>query len=437
MNGRIGGQKPRPRVALLGQFETNDIKHFKRMFPTIWSAQYMNDLEELVDIREIDLFVIASDVGYAGNWPSKTHVVCFSKDIEKLPGPVSDSYLCISGGAETEEYLFPDAPLAISRRREADYCNLTSVRWWPRLGLRYTQIATTELKTATTIFNSGAIICERHTSSLLAVAFIREATNLGVGWLPSMDTNQAAWVELLVTQWAQSDKNAFPNFGDWTSSPEWLVAKEEVILSQIQALEQKMQKSVIEIDKQIGKLTTDLAVAKTNANKGQRRLITAQGSDLVEEVAKALEDIGFNVTDVDELIGKQGPKREDLRLGHSTKGGEKWNAIVEIRGYARSGGTTADLLRLNRFSNLYEKETGQAADKRIYIVNGQLELLPPQRQKPLASATEDLEIFTDSDGILIWSLDLFRALKATDPTDYPILLESIKCAQGRWVPSVT
>lgn len=440
MNGRIGGQRPRPRVALLGTFEANDVEHFKRMFPTIWSAQNMSDLAELVDVRETDLIIIASGVDYAAEWPHKTHVVCFSKDVNRLPGPIPRSYLQISDEAETEEFLFPDAPLPISRRREADYRNLSSVRGWPRLhlGFEFTTtgpgIPESKRKAATAIFNGGSIICECHTNSPLAVAFIRENTNLGVGWLPSVDTNQAAWVELLVTQWAKSDKDAFPSFGDWMDSPEWMVPEEEQILSQIQALEQKKQESMIEIDKQIGQLTTKLALTKANANKGLRRLITAQSEELVDEVAKALKDIGFNVTVVDQLVDEKRPKREDLRLEHLDKGGEKWNAIVEVRGYARSGGTTADLLRLDRFANLYEKETGQAPNKRIYIVNGQLELLPSQRQEPLASATEDLQIFSDSDGILIWSIDLFRVLKATDPTDYPTLLESIKHAQGRWVP---
>jgi hypothetical protein len=242
-------------------------------------------------------------------------------------------------------------------------------------------------------------------------------------------------LEVLVAEWAQYAKEAFPNFGDWTESPEWMVPEEEKIQSEIQALEKKKQKSALEIDRQIGKLATELATAKINANKGLRRLITAQGEELVDEVAKALKAIGFDVTIVDKLIGENEPKREDIRLGHVTKESEKWSAIVEVRGYARSAGNTADLLRLARFAELYKKETGNYPDKRIYIVNGQLELLlPSQRQEPLASAPEDLQIFSESDGILIWSVDLFRAMKATDPSNYSALLESIKSAKGRWVP---
>lgn len=433
VNGKIGGQRPRPRVALLGDFEADDMEHFQRMFPTIWSANHISDLAALVDVREIDLIVIASGIDKARNWPGATHVVCFSNQIGELPGPVLSTFLKITGYAGTEEFLFPDIPLSLSRRRKADYGNLTSVRGWPLLSLRYGSVESSKLETAATIFNSGAIICERSTDSPLAVYFLRENTGLGVGWLPSVDTNRAVWVELLVTEWAQSNKDTFPSFGDWIDSPEWMVAEEEQILSQIQTLEQKKQESVIKIDNEIGELTSALATARANANKGQRRLITAQGDELVAEVAKTLEDIGFSVTPVDQLVGKK-PKREDLRLRHVGKGGEEWNAIVEVRGYARSGGTTGDLLRLNRFADLYKEETGQAPDKRIYIVNGELELLPSQRQEPLASATEDLQIFSESGGILIRSIDLFRALKATDPSNYPALLESIKDAEGRWVP---
>jgi hypothetical protein len=434
MSGRIGGQRPRPRVALLGDFEDGDVERFERMFPTIWAAQSIYELSGLVDVREIDLIVVASDVDYISDWAEVVHVVCFSKELFSLPGPVSGCYVKIYGAAETEEFLFPDVPLPISRRREADYSSLTSVRGWPRLRLDYSTVKPADRGTVTPIFNSGTIICEHQTNSPLAVAFIRKETNLGVAWLPSVDTNQSAWVEVLVGQWAQHDKDAFPNFGDWTDSPEWMVPEEEQILSKIQALEEKKQKSTLEIDKQIGKLTSDLALAKTHANKGLRRLITAQGEELVDEVAKALKVIGFDVTIVDKLIGKNEPKREDLRLGHSAGESGEWKAIVEVRGYTRSAGNTADLLRLDRFANLYRKETGQDPDKRIYIVNGQLELLPSQRQEPLASAPDDLQIFLESGGILIWSVDLFTAMKATDPSNYPTLLESIKGAKGRLVP---
>jgi len=442
MNSKIGGQRPRPRVALLGSFDEKDIIHFKCIFPTLWTGNYFDDLRGQVDVREIDLLIVAADVEYAGDWPEHTHVICFSANLGGLPGPVSHSFIEIQDAAETEEFLFPNVPLPISRRREADYGTLTSVRGWARIRLDFTYelrqclVSPGKRKTATNIFNCGTIICESQTKIPLAVYFLREGSQLGVCWLPSVGTNTADWVEVIVSQWGQLDKDGLSSIKDWTSSPEWMVVEEMQILSQIQDLEQKRKQSVIEINKQIGELSTKLALLKVKADSSQRRLITAQGPELVEEVALTLERIGFNVIFVDELIGKKEPKREDLRLKHVDKGGEEWNAIVEVRGYARSGGTTADLLRLARFTNLYEKEIGRKPSKLIYIVNGQLELLPSQRQEPLVSAPEDLEIFAESNGVLIWSIDLFRAIKVTDPQDYPLFLESIKLCQGRWVPSL-
>lgn len=435
MNGKVGGQRPRPRVALLGAFGKENMMHFRAMFPTVWPADSIYELEKKVDVREIDLLIIASKIDDASDWPKKTHVICFSKDIGTLPGPLLNSYIEISGCAETEEFVFPDATLSMDRRRNADYCNMTSVRGWPKMGVRYSYLFGGNKEKATSIFNDGAIICERQTKSPLAVAFIREDNNLGVAWLPRVGKSEYAWVDLIVTEWAEYDKNAFGEFGEWTDWEEWMVAEEVKILSKIQALEDKKKESVTKFDRQICEWSDKLAIAKAEANNGARRLITKQGDELVDEVAKALSTIGFSVTKADELIAEKEPKREDLRLKHVSESGEEWNAIVEVRGYAHSGGKTSDLIRINRFAKLYEKETGKAPDKCIYIVNGQIELPSPnRRQEPFVSNTEDLDVFrSDSNGIVIWSIDLFRAMKGTVSNDRHSLLESIKCTQGRWV----
>ena len=440
MRAKIGGQRPRPRVALVVDFEANDLDHFERMFPNIWRGEHIVDLQRLVDIREIDLVIIASGIDTANNWPQYAHVICFSKEIRRLPGPIPNSYVQLRGTAQTEEFLLPDIPLSLSRRRDADIVGLSGIRGWPRIIFQFEPSAGSAMPSPERIlaagdtFKDGAIICESHTNTPLAVTFLRVESKLGVAWLPTMHENQAVWVEILVTQWAQFDQDAFPTFRDWTELPEWMVPEEEVILSEIQALEQRRQDLIAQIDQQIGELTSKLFTTKRNANRGRRRLITAQGDKLVDEVAKVFGEIGFRVTLVDRLVKEKAPKREDLRLQHSAEGSEDWDAIVEVRGYARSGGTTSDLLRLDRFANLFEKETGKAPDKRIYVINGQLELLPSQRQEPLSSAKEDLEIFAESDGVVIWTLDLFRALKATDSKAYSSPLESIKRSRGRWVP---
>jgi hypothetical protein len=448
MGEKVGGQRPRPRVALLGDFPESDVRHFKNMFPTIWSAKNQVELKEKVDIREIDLIVIAPNIDWVRGGSKETHVICFSNETERLPGPLNHSYVRISGLAETEEFVFPDIPLPLSRLREADFRSLSSVRGWQRLEIEIPlpppagsggpggYLSNDEREEATRAFNQGRIIFEARTKKALAIYFMRKDCNLGVAWLPMISKNYASWVEVLVAEWAKLDKEAFPSFGDWTSSPEWLVYDEEKIITQIKEFEQQKRESIVKIDEQITKLINKLAEVKLEANNGLRRLITAQGSELLDEVAKGLDSIGFTVDFMDEQIGQGEQKKEDLRLKHVDKEGKEWVAIVEVRGYARSGGTTADLLRLSRFADMYKIETGKYPDSRIYIVNGELEQLPSARQEPLISAKDDLKIFAESNGVLIWSVDLFRTLKAAASTDYPHILESIKCSQGRWVPNL-
>ncbi len=331
--------------------------------------------------------------------------------------------------------MFTDIPLPLSRRREADLGTLSSVKGWLALRVLNT-MAGPMPEEATAVFENGAIICDRHTNAPLATAYVRDKPELGVAWLPFTPISQAAWVEALVTQWAEFDKESFPHFRDWTQSPEWIVPEEERILSEIEALEQQKQRQIAEIDASINELVTEFAEAKDRANRTRRRLITAQGDELVQEVGDVLRELGFTVDIVDELLSEGQPRREDLRLRYSFPEEQDWEAIAEVRGYARSGGTTGDLLRLGRFANLYGNEKGRLPDKMLCIINGQLELLPSQRQRPLASSPDDVDEFAESGGLIIWTLDLFRTVKAPSPSEYNHLRESIKDSNGRWAPQI-
>lgn len=435
MSTKIKGQRPRPRVALLGRFGNKDRAQFGRMFPTQWYGVTIDDLKEKVDVREIDLLIIDRGVNSASDWPEKVHVICFSEKLGRLPGPTPNTLITHGGRAETETYVYPELSLPFDRCRNADFINLSSVRGWLRLHIAVRPdrgCPILEMNEATKTFEEGAIICEFHTDKPLATQYLRKENKLGVAWLPYTPIDKAAWVDVLVTEWAKSDKEHFPNFGDWTASPEWMVKEELDIDSSIKALEQKRQKVIAQIDAQIGDLTSKLSAVKADINRGRRRLITAQGPELVDEVKKAFQDIGFEVSDIDELLGEGVPKREDLRLRDPSSGQKDWEAIVEVAGYARSGGKTADLLSLGRFANLYQQETGRLPDKQIYVVNCQIELLPSQRKEPLAASKEDLQVFTESNGIVIWTLDLFRAVKATNSKGYSALRKSIKEAVGIW-----
>ena len=276
------------------------------------------------------------------------------------------------------------------------------------------------------------IILDKHTGDPFATIYSRD-NKLGIAWLPQSIFDQVSWVELIVTEWAKYDHTRFPGFGDWKNLLEWMVQKEEDLARKISALEDKKQRTIKKIDEEMGSLQSDLTEATLEANKGVRRLLVAQGDELVEEVANIFSKIGFEVQLMDKEMEDNQPKREDLRLQDPSVQEEDWEAIVEVRGYKKSGGQTADLARLGRFANLYRNEKGRLPDKRMYVVNGQIGIPNPQlRQEPLVSAQEDIDIFAKDSGVVISTIDLFRLVKNLQHFDHKTVRESIKKAEGRW-----
>ncbi len=432
MSSKIGGERPRPRVYLTGDFKDEVVEKFERMFPTILLE------DDKPDIREIDLIIIGDGITKMGIWPWQTHVICFSIEFNNLPGPTKDNRIEGLGLASTEEFILPETVLPFSRRRESDFIFITNIKNWLKLSLRKIifgldgrmgSSGAENDKSALKNFHSGSIINERVNNTVLASIFIREKINLGVAWLPNIIFNRAAWVETIVTEWAKIDKESFPQFSDWTNSPEWLTSEEEKIMTIIDDLENKQKNAIHEFDKKIEYCVDELSKLKKSVNEGRRRLITAQAEELVEEVGNVFAEIGFEVELVDDSLEKNVPKKEDIRIrDYSEK--EMWEAIVEVRGYSRSGGKNDDLLRLGRFEKLFHKEKGDFPDKKIYIVNGQTELLPSQRQDPLSR--EDVNVFGDDGGLVIWTLDLFRIMKKTPDNKYDELKDRIKKSVGRW-----
>ncbi len=436
MNKKIGGIKARPRVAVVGKFDDEVIEKFKKLFPTIWTAFNFDALDSIVDKREIDLIIIGGVIEKHDEWANHCHVICFSRSIDFLPGPIKDSRIRLTGKATTREFLKPEIPLAMDRQRSADLIGVEDIREWFRIapitphsrGYWVDMTVYDEWEGWDTFWN-GAILIENVTKDVLAVDYVRDS-KLGVAYFPNGKFDRVGWVNVIVSKWAKIDKESFPNFGDWTSSPKWMMKDEEQIYLNISALEEKKLEVIDEIDKKIGEEQNEIAKRKSEIDLGRRRLITAQGDELVEEVILVLEIVGFKVKNMDEESEEGSPKVEDLRIRDPND--KDWEGIVEVRGYARSAGTTKDFLRLGRFADLYRNEKGCFPDKRVYIINGQIELPPDQRQEPWSSANEDVKIFSESNGLVIWTLDLFQAMKFSQEDNYDLLKESIKISVGRW-----
>jgi hypothetical protein len=210
-----------------------------------------------------------------------------------------------------------------------------------------------------------------------------------------------------------------------------MTPEEEALQAKKKAMEQERLEYNQRVDLTIGELDQQISQSMLIANQGRRRLITTQGDELVFAVAEVLTEFGFGVQKMDESVSIEQTKFEDLRL--TIPENREWEAIVEVRGYGNSVGQTADFQRLERFARHYQGEKGRWPSKKIYIINGQIELLPNQRQEPLAPAKDDIRVFGENTGLVIWSLDLFRAWKILEQVGPEVIKRSIIESVGRWI----
>ena len=90
---KLKGSRPKPRVALVGNFEEEVVKTLGNLFPTFWMAVSLNNLRKVVSSQEIDVIIIGDynppssgilDDGFI----TDAHIICFSNSVYSLPGPI-------------------------------------------------------------------------------------------------------------------------------------------------------------------------------------------------------------------------------------------------------------------------------------------------------------------------------------------------------------
>jgi len=364
MNERVRGEKPRPRVALLGGFAGGEVEAFEQMFPTVHSGHNMQELNEAVNPREVDLLVIAPDGKIdLGNheWLNRCHIISFSNATVALPGPVDGTHVFRDDKCTTEVYVLPALSLQVDRIRAGELAGISGIRGWPCLRAGLVDIgfgipSPDPRPKASTILTKTAVLREKATgNSLGSVSYrgrsVLAGKRLGLAWLPSRFTRRVQWVQAIVADWSKEDPDGLPGFGDWQADPRWMTTEELELHQRVEELERRRGRTLEKLSKVAADLEQDLVQAQVDADSQSRRLITAQGDGLVSEVADAFTLLGFEVVRVDEDLKEGQAKREDLRLSDPGASSD-WTAIVEVRGYAKSAGKTSDFQRLLRFAEL-------------------------------------------------------------------------------------
>ena len=221
------------------------------------------------------------------------------------------------------------------------------------------------------------------------------------------------WVAAALEEWQQQNPERFPAAPQWEHGPSWRTAAEDKAAETVDKAKQERVAVVKAANDVVGEAEAALAAARLQADTGFRRLLTAQGPDLVAATIQALESLGFKVQDMDSVWPDR-DKREDLRIQDPTRG--DWEVLAEVRGYAR-GAQLKDLMRISaRFVPRYRDDLGRPPHGAWYIVNHFVAQDPTSRQRVLASNDAEVDIFAEGDppGAVIDTIRLFELCRAVE-----------------------
>lgn len=405
---RLIGQRPKPRVALIGKFSQQEIQSFNKIFPTVWPSQNMTYLLSHKDLKEIDLIIFAEDSYCESSEIYGKFVINFSVKNRSFLSPSVEFHTYLGDLKLTEEGIFPNTLLSYDYLRKNE--DWESINGYYPINIHPKSFPIEESKIHYNVetIKDGALVLDTYTTMPLATIFIYTKDNkkFGAAWFAIPVINKVGWVNAIVCEWAKDFPDSFPNINSWANDAGWLLPIENDIVSRISLLNKRKRKLDEIIESELISLHNQLTELKIKNDQNIRTLLTSKGEQLVESVSFVLKDLGFMILDIDETLNDHVPKKEDLRI--KTSDTSDWEGIIEVRGYEKSAGKEDDLARLEKFSRLYLKEKNKLPSKQIYIVNGPIELNPPNRPKPFESAKQRVELFSEVDGLIISSIVLYR-----------------------------
>lgn len=427
---KIIGSKPRPRVAVIGlPLSDEDRERLEKLFPSTDFYLSFEHLEREKSPSEIDLLIVGDKAKDSSNILYKINCISFSTSLPSMLGPENDSYIVLTAPVKTEEFIENEIILPYSRIREME--EWTNAKGWFLIGVKPVQtISRADLDILISVFLKSAIIKDSHSRYPFATVFLNAEQNIGVAWFPLPVIHKIDWIEAITNEWSKFLPETFPLIGNWARKEDWLLPEEINIVKKIKELEEQKKSFINKTNKEIADINKKYKKVVAENDLGLRKLLTEQGDELVNIVKKAFEILGFAVEQIDEKIEKGKPRIEDLRL--TIIGIPGWEALAEVRGYSKSSGKQGDIIRLNKFSKLFHKEKGKLPEKIIYVVNGPIELSPPQRPKPFESNPDFLTSIADDDCLVVSTTQLYRVMQKLNKIDINDVSKSIIESTGEW-----
>ncbi|MYS12500.1 hypothetical protein [Streptomyces sp. SID4982] len=398
------GAKPHPRALIHGFSSESPLGSFvEKVFPT---HRYIEE-DDLLRIRMSEWDLVVTLGGLSG-LDSHLYIIQFGGARVGITAREPTSLMVeASGYSYATQFEIPDEPTSSIRAvvREAlvphvqehaenlywRFAQFTSSRWH--------QVSVEGRTDIQAFLRDGD-------GEILAGRLLYKSRE--IWWVPDVGTGHQKWLAVALEVWAERDGARFPVREEWRERYSWQTPEEVNARNSLQTTRTRLLSVISELRSQEQSLLAEIGKLSGQIDEKERKLLTAQGDELVDQVDLCLSELGFDVTNVDKEISTPGDRREDLRVKNPDG---DWSAVAEVRGYTR-GAQLNDLLRIGRFVTRYTKEIGEEPSASWYLVNQELKKDPDARQEPLAANGEEVATFAEGGGLVIDTRDLFRLLMA-------------------------
>ena len=200
-------------------------------------------------------------------------------------------------------------------------------------------------------------------------------------------SNLAAWFRAFLCDLHESDPSRVPQAPPRLIVPsDWYTPEEKALADRIAQIESKFRRLSDERDQ----FQAELAAEGERADIGIRRILWADGDDLIDAARDLLTNLGFAVRDMDAELKSDEPKREDFRL--TIQGVPEWQAMVEVKGY-RSGTRTNDARQIREHREHYIQTAVRPPDLTVWLSNEYRSMDPSSRPaagKQVKDAAENI-----------------------------------------------
>ena len=249
-----------------------------------------------------------------------------------------------------------------------------------------------------------------------------------VALLLPADAELVAWFRAFLCDLHESDPCRVPQAPPSLGQPsDWYTPEERDLADRISQIDSDIERLAAEREQ----LQADLTAEGKRADKGIRRVLWADGDELIAAVGKVLAEFGFKVRDMDAELTDGDPKREDLRL--TRDGTHGWEAIVEVKGYT-SGTKTNDARQIREHRDHYIEEEGRRPDLTLWLANPFRTMDPSSRPDPDRNVQDAA---ANVGAVHVLASDLYRQWTrvAAGSHDAETVVDSLVNADsGLWTP---